>query len=309
MLLTVLTTTYNSDKTLQRVYACLNEQSDMEFEWIVVDDGSTDSTKELVEQWKSEAPFRICYHLQANKGIPSARNQGYSMASGDYCFTLDADDEISANAIEVMKRRVSQVEALANAHDIGVIEFLCVDQNGNMVGPDFPNEGQPYRLKDIFYKNKIKSERIKLAKKEVYTNFRYKENPPRRSSSANELFWFPIGDKWMFIGFNDRLRIYHRNVDGQMSARIRKSFFKYAESNLDIVERAFLNDFHNYAKHDSKRFASYAATIIALKLHLKESCWAYLSKLSVSQKMFFLCCAPIGYLRLKWRQRTRTSIT
>jgi glycosyltransferase involved in cell wall biosynthesis len=102
---TVLTPTYNRRELLLDVYASLRAQSYKNFEWIVVDDGSTDGTKDLVEQWKREAAISIHEIVQPNRGKKSAVNAGTSLASGELVVLLDSDDYLEANALEVLAKR------------------------------------------------------------------------------------------------------------------------------------------------------------------------------------------------------------
>ena len=73
MFLTIFTPTYNRAYTLEKLYKSLQRQSDYDFEWLIVDDGSTDSTKELIEGWINEAKISIRYIYQENAGKPAAR--------------------------------------------------------------------------------------------------------------------------------------------------------------------------------------------------------------------------------------------
>lgn len=61
---TIFTPTYNRGYTIHKVYECLKRQTFKNFEWLVVDDGSTDNTKELVDAWQKESPFAIRYIWQ-----------------------------------------------------------------------------------------------------------------------------------------------------------------------------------------------------------------------------------------------------
>jgi glycosyltransferase involved in cell wall biosynthesis len=98
MRFTVLTATYNRAHTLARVYESLCSQTFRDFEWIIVDDGSSDGTKELVASWKTSFPLR--YTWKKNGGKHTAFNVGVKQASGELLLTADSDDRFVPHALE-----------------------------------------------------------------------------------------------------------------------------------------------------------------------------------------------------------------
>ncbi len=87
MTFTVFTATYNRAHTLHRVYNALQQQTFRDFEWLVVDDGSTDNTEALVRRWQMESAFPIHYIMQPNGGKHSAHNR--SLPERTACFYFD----------------------------------------------------------------------------------------------------------------------------------------------------------------------------------------------------------------------------
>src|ERR1035437_3641496 len=98
----VITPTFNRSSTLSRVYDGLVAQVFSNFEWIIVDDGSTDDTFDLVSRWT--APFPIKYLFEENRGKPSAVNLGIQNSRGKYIVILDSDDEPLPEALDIFKR-------------------------------------------------------------------------------------------------------------------------------------------------------------------------------------------------------------
>ena len=92
MILTIFTPTYNRVHTLEKLYTSLIQQNNFDFEWLIVDDGSTDDTKDIVEKWKQEKLIRIRYYYQSNSGKMKAHNQGVLLADGELFFCVDSDD-------------------------------------------------------------------------------------------------------------------------------------------------------------------------------------------------------------------------
>lgn len=99
--ITIFTSTYNRRQLIERLYQSLLFQTQKNFEWLVVDDGSTDDTEIFFESLLSEQqPFSILYIKQENGGKHRAINNGIKKASGELFFIVDSDDYITENAIE-----------------------------------------------------------------------------------------------------------------------------------------------------------------------------------------------------------------
>lgn len=112
-MLTILTPTYNRAYILKNAYDSLLRQTDHDFEWILVDDGSTDGTQALVEGWLREAnPFPISYYRQENGGKHRAVNFGVTKAAGDYVLILDSDDYLTDDASEWIHRWIRDIDGL-----------------------------------------------------------------------------------------------------------------------------------------------------------------------------------------------------
>lgn len=99
--ITVFTPTYNRAYIIETLYRSLQRQSYHDFEWLVVDDGSGDNTRELFESWQQEEnPFPIRYFRQENGGKCRAINKGLELAQGELFFTVDSDDYLTDDALE-----------------------------------------------------------------------------------------------------------------------------------------------------------------------------------------------------------------
>lgn len=97
---TVFTPTYNRAYTLPRLFEYLKKQKYQDFEWLIVDDGSTDETEELVKKWKDESlEFELRYMKKENGGKPRAINKGIQLAKGRYFLILDSDDFLYPEAL------------------------------------------------------------------------------------------------------------------------------------------------------------------------------------------------------------------
>lgn len=109
--LTIFTATYNRAYILPELYKSLQNQTCKDFEWIVVDDGSSDETAELVKKWLSEDNhFAIRFFQEKHGGKNRAINKGVSEATGDFFFIVDSDDILGQDAVEWIYEKFPSVE-------------------------------------------------------------------------------------------------------------------------------------------------------------------------------------------------------
>lgn len=99
IMVSILTPTYNRAHLLTRLFESLQNQSNFSFEWIIVNDGSTDNTKDIVEAFKTDR-FNISYIYKENGGKHTALNLGIKSCKGILTFIVDSDDWLKTNAIQ-----------------------------------------------------------------------------------------------------------------------------------------------------------------------------------------------------------------
>lgn len=130
-MLTVLTPTYDRAHTLPRLYDSLCRQGDVAFEWLVVDDGSSDDTSALIVSLAARSAFPVRYLSQPNGGKHVALNLGVSHAGGDWVFVVDSDDWLPDNALQVVSAALRDV-----GDDPGVtgVCFRRTDARGYLLG-------------------------------------------------------------------------------------------------------------------------------------------------------------------------------
>ena len=136
---TVFTATYNRAHLLSRVYNSLRQQTFRDFEWLVVDDGSTDDTRTVVETLQREADFPIRYIYQENGHKKTAFNRGVKEAKGDLFLPLDHDDEATPHALEIFHRHWITIPDDLRSKFTGVCG-LCINEKGQIIGDSFPSD-------------------------------------------------------------------------------------------------------------------------------------------------------------------------
>ena len=106
--ITVFTPTFNRAYIIEQLYRSLQRQSYRDFEWVLVDDGSTDGTEDLIKKWQNETnDFPIRYYKQENGGKCRAINHALDLAMGRLFFTVDSDDYLTDDALEKIVKWVS----------------------------------------------------------------------------------------------------------------------------------------------------------------------------------------------------------
>jgi glycosyltransferase involved in cell wall biosynthesis len=128
MRFTVLTPTYNRAHCLERVYKSLCAQTFRDFEWVIVDDGSTDGTRDLVASWKPF--FRIRYRWKPNGGMHTAINVGMREAVGEFIALMDDDDYCVPNALERLDERWKQIP---NPDRFAFLVGICYCEDGKTI--------------------------------------------------------------------------------------------------------------------------------------------------------------------------------
>lgn len=134
--LTIFTPAYNRAHTLPRTYDSLCRQTCRDFEWLIVDDGSTDGTRILVENWQHEAPFKILYIWQENQGMHGAHNTAYTNINTELNTCIDSDDWMPDDAVRTIVDFWRENGSDEYAGFVG----LDATADGRIIGQKFPDE-------------------------------------------------------------------------------------------------------------------------------------------------------------------------
>ncbi len=138
--ITVFTPTYNRESLLPRLFESLKKQKETCFEWLIIDDDSSDNTEEVVNQMMLEnVEFSIRYYRQEHGGKHRAINKALQLARGEYFFIVDSDDFITDNAVALIS---SWIDEVGSNENICAVSGLKVSAKGNVWGdkPAFKNQ-------------------------------------------------------------------------------------------------------------------------------------------------------------------------
>ena len=184
--LTIFTPAYNRAYTLHLGYEALLRHTCRDFEWLIVDDGSTDNTRELVEGWIQENKIPIRYHYQQNQGMHGAHNTAYRLIETELNTCIDSDDYMPDDAVE----KIITFWKEHGSDQVAGIIGLDSNFESHLIGTKFEGDNQRITLGD-FYANGGKGDKKMIYRTEVIKQ--YPEYP-----------LFP-GEKYVSLGYKYEL--------------------------------------------------------------------------------------------------------
>ena len=173
---TVFTPTYNREKLLGRLYESLTRQTSDDFVWLIVDDGSTDNTKALVEKYQAENKIDIEYYYRENGGKMRAHNDGAKKSTTKYFLCVDSDDYLVDTAIETLLKAANEhIETKKDKNQIaGIIAHKGSSETTLLSGVNFPEGISKSRLYNL-YLNGFKGETTIMFVTDVIKKFPFPE--------------------------------------------------------------------------------------------------------------------------------------
>lgn len=192
-MITVFTPTYNRAYIIHKLYESLCEQTNRNFEWLVVDDGSTDNTLKIFKVFEEEKKINIRYVKQENRGKHIAINTGVKLAKGDLFFIVDSDDYLTPDALEWMEETWNEVK---NDFQFVGVSGIRIYPNGNKIGG-----GENFGIIDadpleIRNKYKIKGDLAEAWRTAVLREYPFPSFPEERFCSEG-LIWGRIAQKYI----------------------------------------------------------------------------------------------------------------
>lgn len=197
-LITICTAAYNRGDLLPVLFASLKQQTVSNFEWIIIDDGSTDNTRELVEQFKVEVSFPIIYDKQKNQGKHTAINRGVVLANGSLFFIVDSDDRLPEDALDII---TSKFDIIKENDEIAGVVGLKHFFDKKVVGSSHLEQDVICDIFEYRYVHKVAGDRAEVFKTSVLRDFPF----PRYGNEKflpESIVWNRIGQAYKMLFFN-----------------------------------------------------------------------------------------------------------
>jgi len=265
-LFTVVTPTYNRAHTLGRVYESLCEQACRDFEWIIVDDGSTDSTRARVLDWQHEARFPIHYVWQKNQHKKTAFNRGVRKAAGELVVALDSDDSLDPGALAAMASAWYEIPGTERGRYVA-ITGLCARPDGSIVGDRYPRDIFDASVLDMTFKYHVSGEKFGCMRTDVLLKFPFPEEIA--GFVPESLVWRAIARAGYLTRFvNQVFRVYY-DSDDSLSRQSRES--QQHALGLWLLAQDTVVECLPWFRYQPKAFLMAAARYTRFSLHLRDA--------------------------------------
>lgn len=237
MKVSILTPTYNRAKNLVKLYESLkkNLKFGVELEWLIMDDGSADNTKEVVENFQKENAFTIIYNQQENQGKMSALNNLVPKATGDFIIECDSDDYFTENSFGVI------AENCITDNDIYAYAFLKYDQNHCNIGKLFNEDSQITTMFDLYFKQGEDGEKALVFNAQIRKQFTYELEHGEKFITEARMY-HKMDKQYKIKGINNPLMICEYQSDGytkNIKDIFKKNPYGFYEYFKEILEMPF----------------------------------------------------------------------
>ncbi|MFL9922559.1 glycosyltransferase family 2 protein [Paraburkholderia fungorum] len=200
--MTILTPTYNRAAWLERLYRGLLAQTRRDFEWLVVDDGSSDDTQQLISHLKAERRIAIRYLSKPNGGKHTALNAGIALTESPLVFIVDSDDFLTANAVE----RVLAVWGQHASPRLSGLSFLRGTSPSQPLGRTFPAHCMIASYIDMRFNRGVTGDKAEVYRTDVLKAYPFPEFRGERFL-AEDAVWARIGLLYDMVHVNEIIYI------------------------------------------------------------------------------------------------------
>lgn len=218
--LTVFTPTYNRAYCLSSAYEALKRQTCKDFSWLIVDDGSTDNTRELVADWQARKnDFEIRYVYKENGGLYSGYTTAFKYIDTELCVCVDSDDYLTDNAVELICQYWKE---RGGDHVAGILGLDCT-ADGTVIGDPLPKQ-ETINLIDIYTgKYRFKNgDRKDVVRTELYKKYMTFEAVTGEKDYNPHFLHLAISRDYDFLVLNEKLCVVNYQPGGMTDTVFRQ---------------------------------------------------------------------------------------
>lgn len=309
-LFTVFTPTHNRAHLIHKLYESLKRQTFKDFVWLVVDDGSDDNTKEVIDGFIKENKIEIVYHFIPNGFLYLAESYSATVVDSNYIVRIDDDDWLLDNCLEVYYNEWKKIES-EGITDIGEIRALSVREDGSIPGnynvlinsEPIDTTFRDHQLQGKSLENNA-CRKVEVWKKLFYDDDIKKWLFDKVNYVTDSLMWFRLSEicrtRYIFVPvrvyYDNPVSIMHKNLSSKQQHYYNHVYNGYM----------MLNEFHKYFFKNPKYFLFYLCAFGVsghmLKLNYRQLCNALTSK---CVKLLFIILTPLFFLYSLYLRQTK----
>lgn len=279
-MITVFTPTYNRAHLLKRLYTSLCNQKFSDFEWIIVNDGSTDETEKVIQSFINENKIKINYLFQQNLGKHTAINKAVNIAKGNYFFIVDSDDFLPNDSLLLLNSLIPKCNLDNNlAGIVGRKHYQDGKLIGSKIGSDFI--GTTFEIR---YKKKISGDFGELFKTDILKKFPFPQIENEKFCPES-LVWNRISRNYKFIFCDLNIYTVEYQLDGLTSKIVK------IRMNAPIASMLTYSELISYKIPIGEKLKG---TINFWRFSFNSN-WSFIKKLAMVNIFYSILGIPIGY--------------
>lgn len=234
--LTVFTPTFNRRELLTRCYESMCRQTNKDFVWMIVDDGSTDDTKKFADEWKKNSNLEIRYIYKDNGGLHTAYNVAIENIDTELCVCIDSDDFMPDNAVELILNFWDKYGSDEYAGIVG----LDFNLDGKVIGDPLPNQ-KTVNLIDLFIGKYhiVNGDRTNVIRTELYKTVAPMKVFPNEKNFNPHYMHLQISDNYDFLVLNENLRFVDYQSDGMTNSMLKQ--YKSSPNSFAEIRKLYLS--------------------------------------------------------------------
>lgn len=204
--------TYNRAQSLENLLLSIAKQQTEEIEIIIIDDGSTDNTSELVASWKKKSQIPISYWPQKNAGRVRALNVGFKKVSGELTIIMDDDDVFTKDALQELWSSWSAIPKTEKQEYCG-ITGLVANKSGIIIGSSYPADNFSSDFFSIRFHHKVTGDKKEAISSRLLKNYQFPIFPKEKRCPTS-ILWYMLAKSYKTLFINKVLVIKNYRKDG-----------------------------------------------------------------------------------------------
>ena len=284
-MITVFTPTYNRGYIIDRLYKSLCKQTNKDFEWLIVDDGSTDNTESIIKSFKEDNNIVIRYYKQDNGGKHTAINKALDLAEGELFFIVDSDDCLTEDAVETIISDLKKVRS----NDLCGISYLRGHTDGKVMGPPFPKDKTIDNFIDLRINGGIPGDKAEVWDTKKLRQYRFPVFPGEKFLAEGHL-WYQLGLKYDMLFVNKVIYICEY-LDGGLTKSGKK--MRIQNPLGGIATSLMQMNPHSKFTYRLKKSLLYVAYSFFANRSIKDM-------ISCKYKNIIIPCIPFGWMLYKY---------